>query len=205
MKNFKNIMSWVLPLFIGLVLAILIKTYWFTLVKVDGTSMDPNLTNNEQIFVVKQEAVHRGSVVVFDALGQDPSVNKHKDFVKRVIAIPGDTVSAKNGVVKVNGKRVDQSYISKAQQADTNAVNNIGNFASLAQLGEHMGWVKNATAVKVPAHKYFVMGDHRTVSNDSRYWGFVSDKVVIGVVKVPFWAPKTAQVNINDQWKDYFE
>ncbi|MDR3189949.1 MAG: signal peptidase I [Lactobacillaceae bacterium] len=204
MKAFKEIMSWVIPILVGLLIALLIKSYWFTLVKVDGTSMQPNLVNNEQVFVFRPETVHRGSVIVFDAKGEDPSVTESKDYVKRVIAIPGDTVSAKDGVIKVNDKVVDQSYIPASQQKDTNTVNNVGNFDSLAELGTHMGWQKNAKAIKVPAGKYFVLGDHRSVSNDSRYWGFVSAKKVLGVVKAGFWVKAETKDNINTQWKHYF-
>ncbi|MBC6498213.1 S26 family signal peptidase [Weissella confusa] len=66
------------PIAIGLIIALLIKSYWFTLVRVDGTSMEPNLTNNERVFVLKPDKVHRGSVVVFDAYGEDPEVDGHK-------------------------------------------------------------------------------------------------------------------------------
>ena len=58
MKAFREIMSWVIPIAIGLIIALLIKSYWFTLVRVDGTSMEPNLTNNERVFVLKPDKVH---------------------------------------------------------------------------------------------------------------------------------------------------
>jgi signal peptidase I len=197
-------MSWIIPIFVGLLIAILIKSYWFTLVTVDGTSMQPNLVNNEKVFVLRPSQIHRGSVIVFDAHGDDPAATKSKDYVKRVIGVPGDKISANNGVIKVNGKAINQSYISKAEQSATNETNNIGNWSSLAELGEHMGWQKNAKVVKVPANKYFVLGDHRSVSNDSRYWGFVTKKRVLGVVKVPFWGNETLKSHINNQWHKFF-
>ena len=204
MKAFREIMSWVIPIAIGLIIALLIKSYWFTLVRVDGTSMEANLTNNSRVFVLKRDKVHRGSVVVFDAYGEDPEVDGHKDYVKRVIGMPGDTVSAVNGVIKVNGKVVDQDFIPESEQTATNTVNNVGNWSSLTELGDHMGWQRQKT-VKVPKGQYFVLGDHRTVSNDSRYWGFVSEDKVLGVVKVPFWGNAEKKANINREWKTFFE
>jgi len=203
MKAFREIMSWIVPIAIGLVIALLIKSYWFTLVRVDGTSMEPNLTNNERVFVFKPETIHRGSVIVFDADGEDPDAGGHKDYVKRVIGMPGDTVSAENGVLKVNNKVVDQSFIPETEQVATNTVNNIGNWSDLASLGKHMGWQRQVT-VTVPKGEYFVLGDHRTVSNDSRYWGFVDDNKVLGVVKVPFWGNAQNRTNVNKQWENFF-
>ena len=209
MKAFREIMSWVIPILVGLLIAFGVRSVWFTMVKVDGSSMDPNLTNSERVFVfrtdkIKTETIHRGSVVVFDAYGEDPTATESKDYVKRVIGLPGDTVSAVDGVLKVNAKVVDQDYISESEQAATNNVNQVGNWSSLKQLGDRQGWTGKKT-VKVPAGKYFVLGDHRTVSNDSRYWGFVDNDKVLGVVKVPFWGNDTKKQNINTAWKSYFE
>ena len=136
MKAFREIMSWVIPILVGLLIAFGVRSVWFTMVKVDGSSMDPNLTNSERVFVfrtdkIKTETIHRGSVVVFDAYGEDPTATESKDYVKRVIGLPGDTVSAVDGVLKVNGKVVDQDYISESEQAATNNVNRVGNWSSL--------------------------------------------------------------------------
>lgn len=209
MKAFREILSWVIPILVGLLIAVGIRTYWFTMVKVDGSSMEPNLTSNERVFVfrtdkIETSKIHRGSVIVFDAYGEDPSATENKDYVKRVIGMPGDTVSAVDGVIKVNGKAVNQDYISESEQKATNTINDVDNWQSLAQLGNRQGWEGDKT-IKVPAGKYFVLGDHRSVSNDSRYWGFVDDDKVLGVVKVPFWGSETKRDNINTAWKSYFE
>ncbi|SPX67743.1 signal peptidase I [Lactiplantibacillus plantarum subsp. plantarum] len=65
MKTFKSIMSWVVPIAIGLIIALLIRQFWFTMVKVDGTSMQPNLQNNERVVAFKTSKIKAGSVVVF--------------------------------------------------------------------------------------------------------------------------------------------
>jgi signal peptidase I, bacterial type len=203
MKALREIMSWIIPIVLGIAVAFAIKTYWFRFVRIDGTSMEPNLKNNEWVMVYNNDKIKRGSVIVFDAYGQDPEATAKKEYVKRVIGMPGDTVSAENGVIKVNNKVVDQSYIPDSEQKATNIVNNVGNWSSLAALGSKMDWQRKIS-VTVPKGQYFVLGDHRSVSNDSRYWGFVTKDSVMGVVKVPFWGSKSAQTNINDQSKNFF-
>ena len=76
---------------------------------------------------------------------------------------------------------------------------------TLKSISKQNNWVRNAGATKVPKGEYFVLGDNRTVSNDSRYWGFVPKKKVDGVVKVGFWSKnKTRKYNVNQFWKHYF-
>ncbi len=206
MQRFRSIMSWVWPIVIGLVIALLIKQFWFQPTKVEGTSMDPNLSNGELVVQLKNKPIKRGEVIVFDAHGEDPNAVAGRKYVKRVIALPGDTVSAQNGVLKVNGKTVNQDYISENEQYATNfpSAAEIGNWSSLSELGKKMNWSRNVTD-KVPKNQYFVLGDHRSVSNDSRYWGFVDGNKVMGVVKVPFWGSTSQQRNINQEWKHFFD
>ena len=198
MKTLRQIFSWVIPVVIGLILALLIRQL-FQNVRVDGPSMLPNLVNNERVFSFKQSKIHRGSVVVFNADGVDPQVSTKTDYVKRVIAIPGDTVKSQNGNLYVNGKKANQSYIKMDQRkAGT------GNW-TLKSISKQNNWVRNAGATKVPKGEYFVLGDNRTVSNDSRYWGFVPKKKVDGEVKVGFWSKnKTRKYNVDQFWKHYF-
>ncbi|CDI68269.1 Possible signal peptidase I [Limosilactobacillus fermentum L930BB] len=200
MKALRQTLSWLIPVAIGLIIALLVKQFAFQLVKVDGPSMQPNLQNNEWVVAVKTSKIHRGSVIVFDANGVDPQVSQTTDYVKRVIALPGDTVEAKNGYIYVNGKKTNQSYISKYQRTT-----GTGNW-TLASISEENNWMKNMGATKVPKGMYFVLGDHRSVSNDSRYWGFVPKNKIVGVVKVGFWSSSTKQhkYNVNQLWKHYF-
>lgn len=199
MKAFKELMSWIVPIAIGLLLALLIKQFAFQFVRVDGPSMQPNLQNNERVVCLKQAKIHRGSVVVFDANGVDPQVSVKTEYVKRVIGLPGDTVEAKNGNFYVNGKKVDQSYISKSERSSGTGT------WTLHSISQENSWVLHNGAYKVPKGEYFVLGDHRSVSNDSRYWGFVPKSKIVGVVKVGFWnRTQPAKNNINQQWKHFF-
>lgn len=199
MKAFKELMSWIVPIAIGLLLALLIKQFAFQFVRVDGPSMQPNLQNNERVVCLKQAKIHRGSVVVFDANGVDPQVSVKTEYVKRVIGLPGDTVEAKNGNLYVNGKKVDQSYISKSERSSGTGT------WTLHSISQENSWVLHSGAYKVPKGEYFVLGDHRSVSNDSRYWGFVPKSKIVGVVKVGFWnRTQPAKNNINQQWKHFF-
>ena len=199
MKAFKELMSWIVPIAIGLLLALLIKQFAFQFVRVDGSSMQPNLQNNERVVCLKQAKIHRGSVVVFDANGVDPQVSVKAEYVKRVIGLPGDTVEAKNGNLYVNGKKVDQSYISKSERSSGTGT------WTLHSISQENSWVLHNGAYKVPKGEYFVLGDHRSVSNDSRYWGFVPKSKIVGVVKVGFWnRTQPAKNNINQQWKHFF-
>lgn len=199
MKALRQIMSWIVPIVIGLVLALVIKQFVFQPVRVDGPSMQPNLVNNERVLCLKQSKIHRGSVIVFNANGVDPQVSVKTDYVKRVIGVPGDTVQSKNGNIYVNGKKTNQDYISMDQRkAGT------GNW-TLKTISKRNNWLKDSGATKVPDGEYFVLGDNRTVSNDGRYWGFVPKDKIDGVVKVGFWSGNQSKKKyVNQQWKHYF-
>lgn len=181
-----------LPVIIGLLLAVLLKSFVLSPVRVDGPSMEPNLTNNERVWMFKQASVKHLSVIVFDAHGEDPEASAGTDYVKRVIGLPGDTVAFKNNKLYVNGKQINQSFISEAEGTTGTGS---GNW-TLQTLAKQYGWGNNVKVV--PKGEYFVLGDHRSVSNDSRYWGFVDKDKIAGVVKVPFWTgSKTQRQNIN--------
>lgn len=210
MKTFKGILGWVLPVIIGLAIALLVKQFFFTVARVDGPSMEPNLINNERIMVWRQADIKRGSVVVFNAAGVDPQAAENSglvkdllgtngtDYVKRVIAVPGDTVAFKDGAIYVNNHKIDQSYISSSEQKTGSEYNMQPGNWDLQSLSRN--WKQNQGAVKVPKGQYFVMGDHRSVSNDSRYWGFVPKDKIIGVVKTfPWDTSKEQRANINDR------
>lgn len=189
MKFIKEI---IIPVIIGIILAFGLKMFVLSPVRVDGSSMEPNLTNNERVWMFKQAKIKHLSVVVFDAHGADPEATPGTDYVKRVIGLPGDTVSFVNEKLYVNDKVVDQSFISNSE-----ATTGTGNHNwTLQSLSKQNHWSKQATVV--PKGEYFVLGDHRSVSNDGRYWGFVKKSKIAGVVKVPIWTgTKTQRANVN--------
>ncbi|AMV69593.1 Signal peptidase I [Pediococcus damnosus] len=135
--------------------------------------------------------------MIFGAYGVDPGVkNKKLEYVKRVTAVSGDRITYRaNGTLTVNGKRVSQSYISKNQQtAGTLDIIGVKSF-TLASLSKFENWPKFRGATQVPKGYYFVLGDNRIVSNDSRYYGFVPKNKIYGVVKTPFWNKNHKLVN----------
>ncbi|KRN61565.1 signal peptidase I [Pediococcus inopinatus] len=201
MKTIKSILSWVVPILIGLIIALLVRSFIFEIVRVDGTSMEPNLVNNERVFVMKQDKIKHLSVIVFDAYGADPEAAPGTEYVKRVIGMPGDKISYKDGNLYVNNKLVPQKFINSYQKTNGTAIGAEANEWTLASVAKARGWGNNPETV--PAGEYFVMGDHRSVSNDSRYWGFVKKSEVMGVVKVPFWGSSSAKKNVNNRTGDY--
>jgi signal peptidase I len=150
-------------LLISLAIAAFIIIFLYQPVKVEGTSMLPGLADQERIFINKFvyrfESISRGDIVVFHYPG-DPS----KSYIKRVIGVAGDHIQIDDGRVYVNGHRLDESYIPK--QFD--------DFRSYPE-------------VVVPAHSYFVLGDHRNLSNDSRDFGPVDEQYIYGKAVFGYW------------------
>jgi signal peptidase I len=134
-------------------------------VRVEGTSMQPQLEDQERIFVSKISYrvfdIQRGDVVVFYFPG-DPS----KSFIKRVVGLPGETIQIIEGDVYINGRSISEKYIPPA-------------FRDHSSFGP----------VIVPTNCYFVMGDHRNVSNDSRHWGCVPAGSIFGKAVLKYWPP----------------
>jgi signal peptidase I len=129
--------------------------------QVEGISMQPTLVNNELVLVNKMaylfHAPERGDVIVFHW-----PVDTQKDLIKRVIGLPGDVIVMDSKTVKVNGVVLNEPYIS----APANPVANV--------------W-------KVPADDYFVMGDNRQYSDDSRDWGYVPKDFIVGKAVLIYW------------------
>jgi signal peptidase I len=157
--------SWIRDLVVSVFLAILVILFLYQPVKVEGTSMMPALENQERIFINKFVYrfgivdVHRGDMVVF-WFPMDPT----KSYIKRVIGVPGDTVEIDNGTVIVNGQPLEEDYV----------------------LNEYRDRQPMAP-FKVQHDEYFVMGDHRSSSNDSRSWGPVPKKYIYGKAVFVYW------------------
>ncbi|MFT9097952.1 signal peptidase I [Liquorilactobacillus sp.] len=185
MSIFKNIMSWVWPILIGLLLAFFVKTFLFSPANVVGNSMAPNLQAGERVVMLKAAKIRRNSIIIFNAYGvdtQEPNVTPKTKYIKRIIGLPGDKIEYQNnGKLYVNNKLVSQSYITKKQQSSgTLTLSTALSPASGVTLGTNKSFT-------VPKGKYFVLGDNRKISNDSRYYGFVPKAKILGVVKAFIW------------------
>lgn len=145
--------------------------YWFLFrpFQVNGESMMPTFKNGEYILTniisLRFNAPHKGDVIVFKS-----PTDEDKDFIKRIIAVPGDTVMVQNGAVFVNGQKLDESsYLPPDFQTQQGA------------------FLTEGVSKTVPEDTYFVMGDNRSNSSDSRTWGFLPKKEIIGRSIFVYW------------------
>jgi signal peptidase I len=131
--------------------------------RVQGASMQPLLHDDERIivnkFLYRFQSIERGDIVVF-WYPRDPSVS----FIKRVVALPGDTVEIRHGALYVNSRQVEESYVASRFKDDD-----------------------SYPPTEVKRGYYFVLGDHRNSSNDSRNWGDVPEKYIYGKAMFRFW------------------
>jgi len=203
-KIIKRSLSWILPIVIGLGLGMLVRQFWFTMVRVDGRSMQPNLQNNERVVAFKTGQIKAGSVVVFDAHGVSPdATTPNTVYVKRVIGMPGDTVTyTKTGQLYVNHRLIKQTYLKSSFQQTTgtymaNSHGQVTGWTLTSLAHDQPDWQLSAKPKnnRVPKGHYFVMGDHRSVSSDGRYWGFVPQRKMIGVVKAWPWQNRRQAIN----------
>lgn|SRR5581483_7392861 len=154
---------WLRDLIISLAISAFIIIFLYQPVKVEGTSMMPSLADQERIFVNKfvyrLEPIERGDIVVF-RYPRDPS----KSFIKRVIGLAGDRIRIDAGRVFVNGKPLDEDYIPEVYEDQ-----------------------RTYPEIVVPPNAYFVLGDHRTMSNDSRDFGPVDSVYIYGKAVFGYW------------------
>ncbi len=163
-KRVRPVLSvWVRDLVISLGISAFIIIFLYQPVKVEGTSMMPSLDDQERIFVNKfvyrLGSVHRGDIVDFH-YPRDPS----KSFIKRVVGLSGDRVRIEAGQVYVNGKSLDEDYVPPAYVDE-----------------------RSYKTVLVPPGSYFVLGDHRSLSNDSRDFGPVQASLIYGKAVFGYW------------------
>jgi signal peptidase I len=158
-------LSWFRDLFLSVLIAIVIILFLYQPVKVEGTSMLPSLKNDERIFINKFvyrfgiSDIGRGDTVVFLYPG-----DTSKSYIKRVIGVPGDTIEIDDGTVMVNGQAISEPYVAE----------------------DNRDRIPMARKV-VPADQYFVLGDHRSSSNDSRSWGWVPRQYIYGKAVFVYW------------------
>src|SRR6202050_1938074 len=155
---------------VALVAALLLRTFVVQTFYIPSGSMEPTLQIGDRILVNKLSyhlhGVDRGNIVVFRRPAAEncggPPVN---DLVKRVIGLPGDTISLSGGYVYIDARRLDALWVARAEQGVTTP-------------GPPTTPYSLASPYKVPANDYFVMGDNRTDSCDSRYWGPINKSLI---------------------------
>jgi signal peptidase I len=161
----KHLGNWLRDLTLSVVIALIVILFLYQPVKVEGTSMMPSLEDQERIFINKfvyrmgLGSVERGDTVVF-WYPADPT----KSYIKRVIGVPGDQVAILAGRVFVNGASIDEPYVP-AEFRDTSSY----------------------PPMLVPKGHYYVLGDHRSSSNDSRSWGAVPREAIYGKAVFAYW------------------
>ena len=159
--------AWFRDLMLSVLIAMLVILFLYRPVKVEGTSMMPSLFDQERLFINQFSykfglgQIKRGDTVVF-WFPEDTT----KSYIKRVIGLPGDTIAVRDGCVIVNGKRLVENYVPPEYRDD-----------------------RPYPPTVVPAGEYFVLGDHRISSNDSRAWGFVPKNYIYGKAVFVFWPP----------------
>jgi signal peptidase I len=157
--------AWFRDLMLSVLIAVLVILFLYRPVRVEGTSMMPSLYDHERLFINQFSYkfglgnIQRGDTVVFWYPGE-PSTS----YIKRVIGLPGDTVTVADGYVIVNGKKLVENYIPPEYRDD-----------------------RSYPPVVIPPNQYFVLGDHRISSNDSRTWGLVPKNYIYGKAVFVFW------------------
>jgi len=157
--------AWLRDLLVSLVLAAVVIVFVYQPVKVEGTSMLPTLQDQERIFVNKfvyrlgLSPIRRGDLVVFSH-PEDPS----RSYIKRVIGLPGDVVAIERGLVTVNGQPLREDYVPRE-------------FRDYQDMAPRL----------VEPDTYFVLGDHRNSSQDSRAWGLVPRRNIAGKAVFVYW------------------
>jgi signal peptidase I len=164
------LMLWLRDLLVSAAASILIITFLYQPVRVEGTSMLPRLEDRDRLFINKFvyhiESIQRGDIVVFH-YPRDPE----KSYIKRVIALPGDQIRIDRGRVWVNGIALREPYVPR-QYRDT----------------------RSMPEMTVPDDCYFMMGDHRSISSDSREFGPVERSLIYGKAAFIYWPAKDAGV-----------
>ena len=161
---------WLRDLLVSAVASVLIITFLYQPVRVEGTSMLPRLEDRDRLFINKFvyhiSAIERGDVVVFH-YPRDPE----KSYIKRVIALPGDRLRIDHGQVWLNGRRQIENYVPEEYRDNRSMVEMV-----------------------IPEETYFMMGDHRSISSDSREFGPVERSLIYGKAVFVYWPTRDAGV-----------
>lgn len=158
-----SLRAWLRDLLLSIIVSIFIIIFLYQPVRVEGTSMLPMLEDQDRLFINKMtyrvSDIHRGDVVVF-LYPRD----HEKSYIKRVIALPGDDLKIDHGRVFVNGRRVAEAYVPPRYADD-----------------------RSLPDLVIPEREYFLMGDHRSISSDSREFGPVERSLIYGKAAFVYW------------------
>jgi signal peptidase I len=167
-RGWRNAVEWAVIIAAALLVALVIKTFLFQAFYIPSESMEPALRPGDRVLVNKLSyhfhAIHRGDVVVFKRPPSEASDPSIKDLIKRVIGLPGETIEARNGKVFINGKQLDEPYLAPGSGATTSLPPTV-----------------------VPPNDYFVLGDNRINSKDSRFIGPIPRSLIVGRAFVRVW------------------
>jgi signal peptidase I len=167
----EELLAWFKTLVSAAVYATLIVTFGFQVARVEGESMAPTLENQDRLIVSKL-AYRLGKPQIGDIVMLIYPLNTDQSFVKRVVALPGNIIKSVDGHVYVDGVQLRDDFIPEEYRSP----------------GDNWG------PETVPAGYYYVMGDHRNNSSDSRTWKYVPEKYIIGKVELRWWPVSHARV-----------
>ena len=182
----REIWEWTKAIVLGLIVVTVIRSFFLTNYAVSGKSMMPTLNDQDKVIVSKISysvgQVDRLDILVFHG-------DENEDYVKRVIGLPGDLITYENDQLFVNEKLVDEPYLN-SYSAYINPDENLTEDFKLEEL---------TGSFSVPADSYFVLGDNRRQSFDSRYFKFIHSDQVIGQVVARYWPIQQATVNFIEE------
>jgi signal peptidase I len=176
-KDKNEIWEWIKALFIAIILAFIIRTFLFTPIVVEGSSMEPTLEDQERMIVTRIGEPKRFDIVVFHA-------TENKDYIKRIIGLPGDRIEYKNDTLLINGKPYVEPYLDDFKQEKVD-----GPLTGSFTLRE-----TPVGSDVVPEGHFFVMGDNRRDSTDSRHIGAIPMKLVVGTTRIVYFPIKEIKV-----------
>ncbi|QZA33479.1 signal peptidase I [Hydrogenibacillus sp. N12] len=175
----RELWDWTKAIAIAVVLSVLVRTYVFAPTIVDGESMMTTLETHERVIVNKLiyrfEAPKRGDIIVFHA-------TPDKDFIKRIVGLPGDRLEVRRDVLYVNGRPVDEPYLAENKALWKKELEE-------AHLPPDLPFTEDFTVDRVPPGTVFVLGDNRRNSTDSRVLGPVPLSRIVGRAEFVFWPP----------------
>ena len=165
-RDIKPIVKDIISYALIIIAVVLIRLFIFDPVRVDGPSMD-NTLKDGQVLILNKIGYKKSGIKRYDIVVADVTINGKKErIVKRVIGLPNETIYAKDGKVYVNDKEVDSSFAST--MTDDFSIEDNG-------------------LVKIPGDSYYIMGDNRAVSLDSRTFGPVKEDQIVGKASIVIW------------------